>query len=85
MPRLQGRLDKLERTLDLSTGRLEHFRIVADGVGPLNLATSTCTRTLRRGSLMEIVKLDGCIDELSEEQLETFIETFPIQREDAAR
>ena len=80
MLRLQRRIYKLERTLAPSKGPHKLFRVLADGVGALNLATSTCTRTLRNGTLTEIVNLNGSIDELSDEQLETFIESFPITR-----
>jgi hypothetical protein len=79
MPRLQGRLDKLEKTLTPLKGPLERFRVLADRVGSLNLATSRCTRTLRGGMLTEIVILSGSRDHLSDEQLEKFIESFPTR------
>ena len=44
-----------------------------------NLATSTCTRTLANRVLTEAVHLDGAREDLSDEQLENFIESFPIQ------
>jgi len=48
--------------------------------GPLNLATSTCRRTLNPGGgITEIVELDGGEDGLSEEELERFIASFPIE------
>ena len=85
MPRLKGRLDKLEKTLAPAKGRRPGVRVVVSGMcGPANLATSTCTRTLRNGALNEIVVLDGHCDALSDEQLERFIESFPVQEEAAA-
>ena len=48
--------------------------------GPVNLATSTCRRTLNPGGgIFEIVELDGDDDGLSEEELEKFIASFPIE------
>jgi hypothetical protein len=48
--------------------------------GPLNLATSTCRRTLNPGGcITEIVELDGNEDRLSQEELEKFIAGFPIE------
>ena len=79
MLRLKGRLYKLEKTLVPEKGPLKRFRVLVDGVGSTNLATSTCTRTLRSGTLTEIVKLDGSVDGLSDEELESFIESFPIK------
>jgi hypothetical protein len=48
--------------------------------GALNLATSTCQRTLNAGgAVTEIVKLDGRDEDIGEEELEKFIASFPIQ------
>jgi hypothetical protein len=47
--------------------------------GPASLATSTCQRYLRGGFLTELVKLDGDDSAMSEEELERFIESFPIE------
>jgi hypothetical protein len=46
-----------------------------------NLANSSCTRYLAGGQLWEAVSLDGIPDHLSKEELEEFIESFPIQPE----
>ena len=54
--------------------------IHSPGKGPLNLATSTCRRTLNPGGgITEIVELDGHEDSLSQEELERFIAGFPIE------
>ena len=80
MARLKGRLDKLEKVLVPTRGPQQRFRVLVRGMcGPADLATSTCKRTLRGGTLMEIVDLKGNRDHLSDEQLEDFIESFPIQ------
>jgi hypothetical protein len=57
------------------------FRIVFSSIcGELNIATSTCTRTLcPKGLLAEYVRLDG-LNELTETQLEAYIQSFPIER-----
>jgi hypothetical protein len=58
------------------------LRLVIRSVcGSPNLSTSSCTRTLwPDGALTEVVHLDGGRDGLSDEDLETFIASFPVQR-----
>ena len=57
------------------------IRLVVSGVGqPLNLAASTCTR--RRGAnglLTEIVMLHGTKADLSESEMDAFVERWPIE------
>jgi hypothetical protein len=80
MLRLSGRLNRLERVLVPAKGPLHRTRVVISAVcGTPNLATSTCQRRLTHGALTEVVNLDGDRSELSDEQLERFIESFPIQ------
>jgi hypothetical protein len=51
---------------------------------PLSLENSSCTRTLSVGGfLTEVVRLDGTRAGLSDDELECFTESFPIQRETA--
>jgi hypothetical protein len=59
----------------------EPFRVLIRSVcGPPNLATSTCERRLGRDAqLTEIVHLDGGRDDFTDEQLEKWIATFPIE------
>ena len=59
-----------------------HVRIVIRSVcGSPNLSTSSCTRTLGPdGALTEVVHLDGGRDGLNDQDLETFIASFPVQR-----
>jgi len=76
---LRTRLQKLERhRSQIERGR---FHIVVSHAGkPFNLATATCTRTLMPdGGLMEIVNVNGSGHELSDEELERFIQSFPIE------
>ena len=76
---LKGRLQRLERHhTDIERGR---FRIVVSHAGkPFNLATATCTRTLMPdGGLMEIVNVNGSGHDLSDEELERFIQSHPIE------
>ena len=76
--RLAARLHALERKRALVA---EPFRVICARVGkPLSLATSKCTRTrYADGSLMEVVALDGTDTDLSPEELEKFIASFPIE------
>jgi hypothetical protein len=47
----------------------------------LSLETSKCRRTLTAsGSLTEVVRLDGIRGGLSDEELEKFVQSFPIKR-----
>ena len=48
---------------------------------PLDLENSSCDRQIwPDGSLFELVMLDGPIEELTEEELEAFINRYPIRR-----
>ena len=77
--KLNARLQKLERhRSQVERGRL---RVVVSRAGkPFDLATATCTRTLMTdGGLMEIVNVNGSGHDLSDEELERFIQSFPIE------
>ena len=55
-------------------------------VGRANLANSQCRRTLGpNGTLLEFVQLDGGRDGLSDEQLDQFVESFPIETASGTR
>jgi hypothetical protein len=76
---LKRRLNALEqRRCQVSK---EPFRVLIRSVcGEPNLTTSTCQRRLGRdGRLTEIINLDGGRDNFSDEQLEAWIEKFPIE------
>ena len=56
-----------------------------DGI-PLNLENSTCDRQIwPDGSLFELVMLDGPAEDLTEEQLQAFIDRHPIKRNTTAQ
>jgi hypothetical protein len=59
----------------------EPFRIIFSHVGePLDLTKATCSRTIwPSGHLFEVVSLNGSDDDLSEEDLENFVQSFPIE------
>jgi hypothetical protein len=59
----------------------EHVRLVASAMDhDLNLETSTCRRTLtENGCLIEVVRLDGIRDGLSDEALDRFVASFPVE------
>jgi len=81
MRRLNGRLDKLERMLHPRGTPRERLRVVTCGMDrAANLANATCKRTLcENGLLLEVVHLDGDRDGLTDEQLDKFVESFPIE------
>ena len=76
---LKARLQKLERQRSAITR--EPLRIVVSLAGkPLDLTKATCTRTLwPNGQLMEYVNLHGGDYGLTDEDLERFIQSFPIE------
>jgi len=76
---LKARLKKLERQRSLVAQ--EPFRVVVSHAGErLDLAKATCTRTIMPdGRLMELVQLNGSREGLSEEDLESFIQSHPIE------
>ncbi len=58
-----------------------HMRLVASGLDRgLTVETSTCKRTITAsGCLIEVVTLDGRRDGLTDEELEKFVKSFPVQ------
>lgn len=76
---IRARLKALERAR--SSSSLEPFRLVVSHAGePLDLAKATCSRIVwPNGHLFELVSLNGNDDDLSEDDLESFIQSFPIE------
>ena len=79
MLRVKERLSKLENVLIPVQVTSRRWVVVIVGAGPANLANSKCSRTRSQGRLWEVVQLDGHRDELSDEQIQRFVEKFPIQ------
>jgi hypothetical protein len=86
MKTLAKRLVRLEERLtpvrqDYIRDPCKRHRLTVCNIGQqLNLATSTCRRTLSvDGSLFEIVRLDGTRHGLSDADFEGFIASFPIE------
>jgi hypothetical protein len=77
---LDNRLNKLESRWNPLKEPLSRFRLVASKIGgPLNLEKSRCTRTLGpTGNLFEVVVMEGSADELSDDELDQFVERFPV-------
>jgi hypothetical protein len=77
------RVDRLESWQQLSSSQARssvHVIVSLPWRGPANLATSTRQRTLHAGyGPTELVKLDGDENSISNEHLEKFIASFPIQ------
>jgi hypothetical protein len=63
------------------------MRLVVCGIGqPLDLVRSTCSRKLdSSGHLLELVTLHGSRHDLTDAQLENFVQSFPIEAEPADR
>jgi hypothetical protein len=75
--RLKRRVERLET--QRRGAEQDSFRIVVTAPWPTDLTRATCSRTrCDNGSLMEIVKLNGSRDGISDEDLEQFIQSFPI-------
>jgi hypothetical protein len=81
MKAITRRLRRLENQVGLSEKPRERFVVVVSALArPLNLAGSICRRMLcANGSITELVHLDGTRNGLSDEELEQFIEGFPIE------
>ena len=79
MRALDRRLRRLEQ-LQFEPAR-EPIRVVISAVGsPLNLEKSTCERTLAaNGLLTEFVHLDGRRADLTDEELNRWIASFPME------
>jgi hypothetical protein len=78
---LATRLQKLESVLGRTDAPPIPMRLVVCNLGrALNLQTSKCTRMLGNGWLTELVTLDGDRSQLSDEGLERFVASFPIER-----
>jgi len=60
---------------------LQRLRLVISGMDrDLALETSTCHRTLTaRGCLIEVVRLGGRRNGLTDEELEEFVKSFPVE------
>jgi hypothetical protein len=73
------RIERLERQ-KRDAANIEPCRVVISACGrPLNLANSTCKRTLcENGALMEVVHFDGRRAGLTDEALDRFVESFPV-------
>jgi hypothetical protein len=80
------RVQRLERRFAPSFARdfvqnpRARMRCIVSTIGhSLNLANSSCTRSLTKdGCLTEVVDLDGASDDISDKELERFIESFPV-------
>ena len=82
MRRLTGRLDRLQKALAPHEGK--RMRVICCGVAERgDLAKATCSRALTNGCLTECVSLEGRIEDIPEEELEKFIQSFPIRDNDA--
>ena len=87
MKAMGHRVRRLEKQFAVPTGPRERWRVVLSAVHrAANLANSRCTRTLNSfGLLTEIVELDGRRDSVTDEELERFIESFPVEQADDRR
>jgi len=87
MKTISRRLSRLEAlqgaTQALRENRVPNrpeLRVIASlvGGGPPDLAKSTCTRYVTDGKLFELVRIEGEPNELTDDQLEQFIGSFPV-------
>jgi hypothetical protein len=79
---IERRLEKLGQTASLAGEPRGRFRMVIGPlIGDLNLTNCTCQRTLcANGHLTGVVTLNGPSAELTNEELDRFVEGFPIAR-----
>ena len=78
--RFKSRLVRLEDRFAPRDKVRECVRLVVGTIGPAEgLQNATCQRTLcANGCLTEVVRLNGSGDGLTEEDLDRFVESFPI-------
>ena len=80
MRTLARRLEKLESVLGGPDALPMVTRLIVCDLGrTLNLEKSMCTRTLENGTLLEFVNLHGDRTQMSEEEFERFVASFPIE------
>jgi hypothetical protein len=80
MRALANRVIRLEARANDAAANV--FRLVFSRMDkPLNWDTSKCTRTRQaNGSVFEFVKLDGDDPDVTDDELDRFVERFPVQR-----
>jgi hypothetical protein len=77
---LGTRLQKLELAVGTAGAPPKVMRLVVCDLGrALNLERSNCTRMLGNGCLTELVDLHGDRSQLSDEEFERFVASFPIE------
>jgi len=75
---IKARLKALER--ERARAAKEPMRCVIAGVvGETHLENCTCVRHMANGRLSEVITLDGSMDGLTNEDLDRFVERFPIE------
>lgn len=80
MQKVIRRLDRLDEIFNPPRRPHKVLRVVVSGVcSPATLANSTCKRTLHNGTVTEIVTLDGSTKNLTDEEIERFVQSFPIE------
>ncbi len=81
MKAIGRRLCRLEDRFAPPDKPRERYRLVVGRIGPEEgLQNATCKRTLcANGLLMEVVRLNGSSDGLTDEDLDRFVESFPIE------
>lgn len=81
MKAIGRRLCRLEDRFAPRDKPRDRVRVVVSGIGPEEcLQNATCERTLcANGSLVEVVRLNGSVDGLTDEDLDKFVESFPIE------
>jgi len=83
MKAVARRLSLLEDRFTVNKARTRVlYRIELDWEGPVNLATSTCTRYLTPGGIVECIEFDGSRAALNPEELDAFVDSFPVTGED---
>jgi hypothetical protein len=67
---------------DFAVNPTDRLRLVVSSMDHiLNLGASTCRRILTvSGCLTEVVRLDGIRGSLTDEELDRFVEGFPVER-----
>ena len=84
MKQILRRLDHLEGRLSPEDQPRERLRVIVDDYtsGPPSPETSECHRSLTPGGIIELVRFRGSAASLTEEEIDGFVERFPIHTQD---
>jgi hypothetical protein len=80
MKAILRRVDRLEERLGSKPRNVFRLIVTRSTGGEPNLENATCRRHYAGGLLTEVIDLQSCDNPFSREELDRFVERFPIKR-----